>query len=75
MIFKLNERHFELETNLGNVYESKSVIIAIGGGIINPKELNVQGAERYKLTNLHYAVQSLQFKNKDVLISGQVILH
>ena len=70
-IRKLNERHFELETNLGNVYESKSVIIAIGGGIINPKELNVQGAERYKLTNLHYVVQSLkQFKNKDVLISG-----
>lgn len=70
-IRKLNERHFELETNLGHVYESKSVIIAIGGGIINPKELNVQGAERYKLTNLHYVVQSLkQFKNKDVLISG-----
>ena len=70
-IRKLNERHFELETNLGHVYKSKSVIIAIGGGIINPKKLDVQGAERYKLTNLHYVVQSLKhFKNKDVLISG-----
>lgn len=70
-IRKIAERHFEIETDKGHIYESKSVIIAIGGGIINPKQLDIKGAERYKLTNLHYVVQSLKhFKDKDVLISG-----
>ena len=70
-IRKLAERHFEVETNKGIIYKSKSVIIAIGGGIINPKQLDIKGAERYQLTNLHYVVQSLKhFKNKNVLISG-----
>ena len=66
-IRKLAERHFEVETNKGNIYKSKSVIIAIGGGIINPKQLDIKGAERYQLTNLHYVVQSLKhFKTKRI---------
>lgn len=70
-IRKIDEQHFEVETAKGNIYESKSVIIAIGGGIINPKQLDIKDAERYELTNLNYVVQSLKkFKNKDVLISG-----
>lgn len=70
-IRKISERHFEIETQKGNVYSTKSVIIAIGGGIINPKQLDIKDAERYKLTNLHYVVQSLKkFKDKDILISG-----
>ena len=65
------EPDFEVETDKGNVFSSKSVIIAIGGGIINPKQLDIKDAERYKLTNLHYVVQSLKkFKDKHVLISG-----
>ncbi|MDG0844021.1 NAD(P)/FAD-dependent oxidoreductase [Staphylococcus equorum] len=70
-IRKIAEQHFEIETDKHNVYEAKAVIIAIGGGIINPKQLDIKDAERYKLTNLHYVVQSLKkFKNKNVLISG-----
>ena len=70
-IRKIAEQHFEIETDKGNVFEGKSVIIAIGGGIINPKQLDIKDAERYKLTNLHYVVQSLKkFKDKNVLISG-----
>ncbi|WP_436854576.1 NAD(P)/FAD-dependent oxidoreductase [Staphylococcus caeli] len=70
-IRKIAEQHFEVETDQGHVFESKAVIIAIGGGIINPKQLDIKDAERYKLTNLHYVVQSLKkFKGKDVLISG-----
>lgn len=70
-IRKLDERHFEVETAKGNVYESKAVIFAIGGGIFNPKPLEIHGADRYCLTNLHYVVQSLaKFRDKDVLISG-----
>lgn len=70
-IRKVSERHFEIETSEGHIYESKAVIFAIGGGIINPKPLDIKGAERYQLTNLHYVVQSFsKFRDKDVLISG-----
>lgn len=70
-IRKVSERHFEIETEEGHIYESKAVIFAIGGGIINPKPLDIKGAERYQLTNLHYVVQSFsKFRGKNVLISG-----
>lgn len=70
-IRKLGERHFEVETDQGNIYESKAVIFAVGGGIINPKPLDIEDAERYQLTNLHYVVQSFsKFKDKNILISG-----
>ena len=38
-IRKVSERHFEIETEEGHIYESKAVIFAIGGGIINPNHL------------------------------------
>ncbi|EHJ07226.1 NAD(P)/FAD-dependent oxidoreductase [Staphylococcus simiae] len=70
-IRKIQEQHFEVETDKGHIYASKAVIVAIGGGIINPKTLEIKGAERYQLTNLHYVVQNYsKFKGKDVLISG-----
>lgn len=42
-IRKIDERHFEIETEEGQVYHSKAVIFAIGGGIINPKLLKIKG--------------------------------
>lgn len=70
-IRKIGDQQFEVESEQGHVYKGKSVIVAIGSGIINPKQLEIKDAERYKLTNLNYVVQSLKkFKDKDVLISG-----
>lgn len=70
-IHKVAERHFEVTTDQGNVYTSKAVIIAIGGGIIQPKPLDIKEASRYQISNLHYVVQKLsRFRNKRVLISG-----
>ena len=47
------------------------VNIAVGGGILSPQKIEIEGAERYEMTNLHYTVKSLkQFKDKKVLISG-----
>ena len=64
-IRKIAERHFEVETDSGQIYESKAVIFAVGGGIINPKPLQIKDAERYRLTNLHYVVQSFsKFKER-----------
>lgn len=70
-IHKVAERHFEMTTDQGNVYESKAVIIAIGGGIIHLKPLDIKDASRYQISNLHYVVQKLsRFRDKRVLISG-----
>ncbi len=62
---------FTLLTHSGQKHYSKTVIIAIGGGILKPMKLQVEGAEKFELTNLHYTVKSYaHFHNKTVLISG-----
>lgn len=62
---------FLLHTSTGGVHRSKTVILAVGGGILKPIKLAIEGAERFEVTNLHYTVKSLaRFKGKTVLISG-----
>lgn len=60
-----------LQTSSGRQHYSRTVILAIGSGIIQPTKLAIEGAERFEATNLHYTVKSLEhFKGKTVLISG-----
>jgi len=55
----------------GRKHRTKTVILAIGGGILKPTKLDIEGAERFEVANLHYTVKSLAyFKGKTVLISG-----
>ncbi|WP_433752445.1 NAD(P)/FAD-dependent oxidoreductase [Paenibacillus amylolyticus] len=62
---------YVLHTASGEEHYSKTVILAIGGGILKPIKLEIEGAERFEVTNLHYTVKSLsRFKGKTVLISG-----
>src|SRR5699024_7814679 len=62
---------FMLKTAFGHEHYSRTVVVAVGGGILNPKRIPVKGAERFEHANLHYAIESLQrFKNKNVVISG-----
>lgn len=62
---------FILHTVSGQKHYSKTVIIAVGSGILNPQKLEIEGAERFEVSNLHYTVKSLkQFKDKTVIISG-----
>ncbi|WP_067838026.1 NAD(P)/FAD-dependent oxidoreductase [Amphibacillus sediminis] len=62
---------FILRTSSGNVHYSKTVIVAVGGGILKPQKIEINGAERFELTNLNYTIKSLEkFKGKTVLISG-----
>ncbi|WP_034681335.1 FAD-dependent oxidoreductase [Caldalkalibacillus mannanilyticus] len=62
---------FALHAASGNKHYTKTVIIAVGGGILNPQKIDVEGAERFEVTNLHYTVKSLmRFRNKTVVISG-----
>ena len=63
--------HFVIETASGESHLSKTVILAIGSGILKPTKLEIEGAERFEVANLQYTVQSLgRFKDKVVLISG-----
>ncbi|MDQ0429280.1 thioredoxin reductase (NADPH) [Planomicrobium stackebrandtii] len=70
-IAKNEEGIFELIGSSGQVHLSKTVIVAVGGGILNPQKLKIEGAERFEVSNLNYTVKSLgRFKGKTVLISG-----
>jgi len=70
-IAKGEDGHFVLHTASGGEHHSRTVILAIGYGILKPTKLKLEGAERYEVGNLHYTVKSLaRFKDKTVLISG-----
>ncbi|SFB15173.1 thioredoxin reductase (NADPH) [Lentibacillus halodurans] len=70
-ITRNHEGIYEMHAASGKVHFSKTVIVAVGSGILNPKRLNIEGAERFEDSNLHYSVKSLQrFKDKTVMISG-----
>ncbi|MFJ7373417.1 NAD(P)/FAD-dependent oxidoreductase [Lysinibacillus capsici] len=70
----LIERHndiFVIHTAAGEKHYSKTVLLAVGGGIISPQKLTLEGAEKYEMSNLHYTVQSYKrFVDKDIMISG-----
>ncbi|MFC4598394.1 NAD(P)/FAD-dependent oxidoreductase [Cohnella hongkongensis] len=62
---------FALRTNTGELHDTRTVIIAVGRGIAELQKLDVEGAERYELTNLHYTANPIrQFSGKHVLLSG-----
>lgn len=61
---------FEIHTNNGSHF-SKTVIFAVGGGIINPQKLKVEGVPKESLKNLHYVVRNFeQFRDQHVIVSG-----
>jgi ferredoxin/flavodoxin---NADP+ reductase len=62
---------FLLKAASGKVHYSKSIIVAIGSGILKPQKLKLEGAEKFEVSNLHYMVNSLKyFKDRTVVISG-----
>lgn len=62
---------FILTSSTGEKHYSKTVILAVGYGVLTMQKLEIEGADRYEVTNLHYTVQELEiFRNKHVLISG-----
>lgn len=70
-IDKTTDGHFRLQTKDGEDHFSKTIILAVGSGILAPKKIGLKNEDKYIHTNLHYMVDSLKnFKNKTVLISG-----
>ncbi|KAA9022008.1 NAD(P)/FAD-dependent oxidoreductase [Niallia endozanthoxylica] len=70
-ISRNQEGIFVLQAASGQIHYSRTVIVAVGSGILHPKKLEIEGAERFEVSNIHYTVQSLKsFKDKTVIISG-----
>lgn len=66
-----NNKIFAINTKSGQIHYSKTIIIAIGGGILSPQRIEIDGARKFEQTNLHYTVKKLShFKDKTVLITG-----
>ncbi|WP_068618471.1 NAD(P)/FAD-dependent oxidoreductase [Paenibacillus tuaregi] len=60
-----------LITESGEKHWTRTVILAVGRGILKLAKLEIEGAERFEVTNLHYTVQEIEaFRGKKVLISG-----
>ncbi|SEO36368.1 thioredoxin reductase (NADPH) [Paenibacillus sp. OV219] len=60
-----------LTSSAGEKHWTRSVVLAIGYGILELAKLDIEGVDRFEVTNLHYTVQALEeFKGKHVLISG-----
>lgn len=70
-ITRNEEGIFVLVSASGRKHFSKTVIVAIGSGILKPQKLKIEGAERFEISNLNYTVKSIKsFKDKTVIISG-----
>lgn len=55
----------------GERHHTRTLILALGHGVLKLVKLNIEGADRYEVTNLHYTVQELErFRGKRILISG-----
>ncbi|MFF2886064.1 NAD(P)/FAD-dependent oxidoreductase [Paenibacillus sp. NPDC057967] len=62
---------FILTAASGQLHYTRAVIMACGYGIRKLAKLEIEGADRYEVTNLYYTVQNLEtFRGKRVLISG-----
>ncbi|WP_339061248.1 NAD(P)/FAD-dependent oxidoreductase [Tepidibacillus marianensis] len=67
---KNSDNIFVLTTNRGT-HLSKSVIITAGIGAFEPRRIDVEGADGYEKTNLHYFVNDMEvFRDRKVLVFG-----
>ncbi len=62
---------FRVRTDAGTVFETKTIIIAAGGGSFQPKKPPVPGIEAFENKSVFYAVRKMEsFRGKRVLIVG-----
>src|SRR5690625_2152347 len=70
-ITRNDEGVFVLHAASGQKHYSKTIIVAVGSGILNPQKLAIENAERFEVSNFNYTVKSLEgFRDKTVVISG-----
>ncbi|RAW15186.1 thioredoxin reductase [Paenibacillus taichungensis] len=73
-IAQMERRHdqvFVLTSKTGERHYTRTILLCAGRGMTQVQKLDIEGANRYELTNLHYTITDLsRFKDKRVLISG-----
>jgi thioredoxin reductase (NADPH) len=68
---KLSEGGFRVETDEGNVFRAKVIVVAAGGGSFQPKKPPIPGVDDYAGTSVFYAVRHKDmFADKDILVVG-----
>ena len=68
---RLEDGSFHVETDEGEIFEAKVVVIAAGGGSFQPKRPPVPGIEAYEGKSVFYAVRRVEaFRDQDLVIVG-----
>ncbi|MDO7906400.1 NAD(P)/FAD-dependent oxidoreductase [Paenibacillus sp. JX-17] len=68
---RLDNGNFILTAATGERHYTKTAILCMGYGVPKMAKLEIEGADRYEVTNLHYTVQELEiFRGRRVVISG-----
>jgi len=68
---KLEDGSFRLTTDADEVFLTKVVVIAAGGGSFQPKRPPVENVEEYEGKSVFYAVRKMDdFRDQDILIVG-----
>src|SRR5271154_2551143 len=68
---KIGDPLFRVKTDQGQVFESKVVVIAAGGGSFQPKRPPIPGIEPYESKSVFYSVRKMDaFRGKRILIVG-----
>ncbi len=70
-IKRLDNGSFHLETDAGQAFRAKVIVIAAGGGSFTPKRPPLAGIEAYEGKSVFYAVRRMEdFRGKDIVIAG-----
>jgi len=65
------EEGFEVETDAGECFHAKIIVIAAGGGSFTPKRPPLTGIEAYEGKSLFYSVRRMDdFRDRDIVIAG-----
>ncbi len=68
---RLEDGRFRVETDADEVFLTKVIVIAAGGGSFQPKRPPVPEIEHYEGVSVHYAVRKIEaFRGHDVVIVG-----
>ena len=68
---RIGDPLFRVTTNAGQVFETKIVVIAAGGGSFQPKRPPIPGIEAYEAQSVFYSVRRMEdFRGKRILIVG-----
>jgi len=68
---RLEDGTLLLTTTTGERHLTRTLLLALGYGVLKLAKLEIEGADRYEVSNLHYTVTELEaYRNKNVLLSG-----